>query len=102
MEEETKRIDVTGPGGYVLGAFLGSSIIVGYLAAAILFILYLLAVIARIYIWIEKFSILGIGRGVVLGLLAGLGVIAATIIGLVLLMFIIRKVKEFRERRALS
>ncbi len=102
MEEETKRMEVIGPGGYFLGALLGSSIIAGYLAAAILFILYLLAVIARIYIWIEKFSILGVGRGVVFGLLAGLGVITATIVGLVLLLFIIRKVNEFREKRALS
>ena len=100
MEKETKRMEVISPGGYFLGAFLGGSIIIGYFAAAILFIVYLLAIIARIYIWIDKFSIHGLGLGVIYGLLAGLGVIIATIIGLVLVMFVIRKVNEFREKRA--
>ena len=99
MEEETTTTEKVGPLGYTLGVFLGSSILIFYLAAAILFIFYLLAIIARTYIWIDKFSVFGLGWGVVLGLLSALGVIAASIIGLIIIVFIVNQINQFRKNR---
>jgi len=99
MTEESKLTTKISPLGYVTGFFMGSGIILGYLAGSIAFILYLLVIIARTYIWIDRFSVFGIGWGVVLGLLAALGAIAATIVGLVIVNFVIRKIREYRETR---
>jgi hypothetical protein len=99
MAKETKTKEKAGPWQYTLGVFMGSGIIVGYLVGAIMFILYLLAIIARTYIWIDKFSIYGIGWGVILGLLTALGAIAATIVGLIIVLYFVKKFREFRERR---
>ncbi|MCG3221016.1 MAG: hypothetical protein H7641_06510 [Candidatus Heimdallarchaeota archaeon] len=98
MEKETETTEKISPWGYTVGVLLGSGIVVGYLVGAILFVFYLLIIIARTYIWIEKFSVFGLGWGVFIGLLCALGAIAATIVGIFLIVFVIRKIKEFRGK----
>ncbi|MHA2255233.1 MAG: hypothetical protein ACXAAM_04100 [Candidatus Heimdallarchaeaceae archaeon] len=98
MVKETETTEKIGPWGYTVGIFLGSSIVLGYLVSAIVFVFYLLVIIARTYIWINRFSVFGIGWGVVVGLLCALGAIAATIVGIFLVVFVVRKFKEFREK----
>ena len=102
MVKKTETTEKIGPWGYTVGIFLGSGIVVGYLASAILFVFYLLIIIARTYIWIEKFSVFGLGLGVFLGLLCALGSILATIVGIFLIAFVVRKVKEFRMKKSLA
>ncbi len=98
MEEETETTEKISPWGYTVGIFLGSSIVAGYLVSAIVFVLYLLMIIARTYIWIEKFSVIGLGWGVFLALLCAIGAVGATVIGIFLVVFVVRKIKEFRGK----
>ncbi len=98
MEEETETTEKISPWGYTVGIFLGSSIVAGYLVSAIVFVLYLLIIIARTYIWIENFSVFGLGWGVFLALLCAIGAVGATVVGIFLVVFVVRKIKEFRGK----
>ncbi|NPD88202.1 MAG: hypothetical protein HGN29_05745 [Asgard group archaeon] len=98
MEKETETTEKISPWGYTVGVFLGSSIVAGYLISSILFVSYLLIIISRTYIWINKYSIYGLGWGVIIGLLCALGSVVATVVGIFLIAFIVRKIKERRKK----
>jgi len=103
METKTEdEVTITG-WQYPIVAGFGSLIVVGYIAGAIAFLGYILFLIARLYQWIIDFGQnYGLFWGVVIGILAFLGVILATVIVIIVLIFLFNKFQQYRLKIKMS
>ncbi len=84
----------------------GASILVllTYVIGSSIFLGYIMFLISTLYQWIIQFGAkYGLFGGAVIGVLAFLGVLLATIIGILVLVFAINKFQQFRlERKAVE
>ena len=82
---------------YPLAAGAGFLIVLAYIMASVVFLGYIMFLISQLYQWIilygAKYSMFW---GVVIGILAFIGVLLATILAIVVVMFLVNKFKHYR------
>lgn len=85
---------------YPLAAGAGTLIVLAYVVASVLFLGYIMFLISQLYQWIIFYGAkYGLFSGVIIGILAFLGVLLATLIVIVVILFLVNKFQHYRLER---
>ena len=102
MEADKDEATLTG-WQYPLVAGAGILVILGYLIGTLVFLGYIMFLISRLYLWINQFAVEhGLFWGAVLGILALIGVLLATILAVVVLVFAVNRFQELRLKKIIA